>query len=73
MGLLGQRKYTWVWKNLKTNTYKESGIWDSVITTDETNGINPSKIEGLIDLIIQDKVDTEDKHYQYSNHHYYLR
>ena len=73
LGLLGQRKYTWVWKNLKTNTYKEFGIWESIITTDETNGINPSKIEGLIDLIIQDKVDTEDKHYQYSNHHYYLR
>ncbi len=73
LGLLSQRKYNWVWKNLKTKTYKEAGIWDAIITTDETNGINPSKIEELIEFIVNDTVKTEDKHCNYSNHHYYLR
>ncbi len=73
LGLLGQRKYTWTWENLKKVTYQKAGVWDQVITTDETNGIIPSKIEEIIDLIIQDKVETEDKHKQYSNHHYFLR
>jgi len=73
LGLLGQHKYTWTWQNLKKKTYKEAGIWDNIITTDETNGINPGKIEKIIDLIIQNKIETEDKHNQYSNHHYFIR
>tara|TARA_R110000764_G_scaffold238954_2_gene337082 strand:- start:25564 stop:29550 length:3987 start_codon:yes stop_codon:yes gene_type:complete len=73
LGLLNQRKYAWTWKELKTKTYKEAGIWEQVITTDERNGISPTKIEQLIALIINDEVDTEDKFNQYSNHHYYLR
>lgn len=73
LGLLEQRKYSWTWKNLKTKRYIEAGIWDNVISTDERNGILPLKIEQLIDLIIQDKVETEDKYNQFSNHHYYLR
>lgn len=73
LGLLGQRKYSWTWKNLKTKRYQEAGIWEQVITTDERNGINPNKIEKLIKTIIDDAVDTEDRNNQYSNHHYYLR
>ena len=71
LGLLEQRKYSWTWKNLKTKRYIEAGIWDNVISTDERNGILPLKIEQLIDLIIQDKVETEDKYNQFSNHHYF--
>lgn len=73
LGLLGQRKYTRIWQTLKKKTYQEAGMWDSILTTDETNGIIPAKIENIINLIIQDKVGTEDKNNQYSNHHYYLR
>ena len=73
LGLIGQRKYTWTWQNLKKKTYQAAGIWVNVITTDETNGINPRSIEQLIELIIADELSTEDKHNQYSNHHYYLR
>ena len=73
LGLLEQRKYSWVWKNVKTKSYQEANIWDNVISTDERNGINPLKIEKIIDLIIADKVETEDKFNQYSNHHFYLR
>ena len=73
LGLLGQRKYTWIWKNVKTMTYKEAGIWDQVITTEESNGITPSKIGQLIEMIINDDVGTEDQYDQYSNHHFMLR
>jgi exodeoxyribonuclease V alpha subunit len=73
LGLLGQRNYTWIWQNLKKKTYQETGLWDKILTTDEGNGISPTKIEEIINLIIQDKVETEDKHKQYSNHHYFLR
>ena len=73
LGLLGQRKYTWTWQELKKKTYQAAGIWDSIITTDESNGINPSKIESIINLILEDKVITEDKNNQYSIHHYYIR
>lgn len=73
LGLLGQRKYTWIWQNVKKKTYKEVGIWSNIITTDESNGINPKKIEELIDIIIDGEVSTEDKYHKYSEHHYYLR
>jgi exodeoxyribonuclease V alpha subunit len=73
LGLLGQRKYTWVWLTLKKKTYQDAGIWGSILTTDETNGIIPTKIETIINLIVDNDVKTEDKHNQYSNHHYYLR
>ncbi len=73
LGKLGQRKYTWTWHTLKTKTYKEAGIWDKVITTDERNGVNPAKIEILIDSIAKSTVGTEDKYNQYSLHHFYLR
>jgi exodeoxyribonuclease V alpha subunit len=73
LGLLGQRKYTLIWQTLKKKTYKEAGIWDNVLTTDETNGIIPAKIENIINLLVQDKMETQDKYNQYSNHHFYLR
>jgi exodeoxyribonuclease V alpha subunit len=73
LGLLGQRKYTLIWQTLKKKTYKEAGIWENVVTTDETNGIIPAKIENIINLLVQDKMDTEDKYNHYSNHHFYLR
>ena len=73
LGLLGQRKYVKTWKEIKRPTYEKFGLWDQVITTDETNGITPQKIEEVIDLIISDDVKTEDEHNQFSNHHFYLR
>src|SRR5690606_34988435 len=73
LGLLGQRKYTWIWQNVKKKTYKEMGVWSNTITTDESNGISPKKVEVLTNLIIDGEVSTEDKYHQYSEHHYYLR
>jgi exodeoxyribonuclease V alpha subunit len=73
LGLLGQRKYTKTWMELKTATYKEFRLWDKVITTEERNGISISKIEAIVELIANGQVHTEDEHNQYSNHHYHLR
>lgn len=73
LGLLGQQKYTWTWQNVKKKTYQEAGIFDFLITTDESNGINPTKISEIIDLIVTDKVTTEEEFNRYSKHHYYLR
>ena len=73
LGLLGQRKYTWTWLKLKKKTYQDAGIWENVITTDESNGINPARIEDILNLIMENKIETEDKHNHYSNHHYFLR
>ncbi|ALI98564.1 ATP-dependent DNA helicase [Rufibacter tibetensis] len=73
LGLMGQRKYHWTWLNVKKPTYQKAGIWDMVITTDESNGVNPEKIKNLIQLIVENQVGNEDKHQQYSNHHFFLR
>jgi exodeoxyribonuclease V alpha subunit len=73
LGLLGQRKYTWIWQNVKKPTYSAAGIFNQIITTEESSGVIPNKIESLIELMIKDEVATEDKYNQYSNHHYYLR
>lgn len=73
LGLLGQRKYHWTWLNVKKSTYQKAGIWEQVVTTDESNGVNPDKIKELINAIVEDRVESEDRHNQYSNHHYYLR
>jgi ATP-dependent exoDNAse (exonuclease V) alpha subunit len=73
LGLLDQRSYNKVWKELKTKTYQKFGVWDRVVTTDERNGISMEKIQEIVDLMASGKVATEDKHNQYSEHHFYLR
>ncbi len=73
LGRLGNRKYEWVWENVKLPTYRESQLYSNLITTDELNGINPSKINDIITLMLLDKVQTEDKANHFSDHHYSLR
>ena len=73
LGLLGQRKYVNTWLKVKKPTYERFGLWDQVLTTDKTNGITPSKIDEVINSIIEDRVETDDQHNKFSNHHYYLR
>jgi exodeoxyribonuclease V alpha subunit len=73
LGLLGHRKYVNTWLKVKKPTYERFGLWDQVITTDETNGINPYKIDEVINIIIENRVETDDQHNKLSNHHYYLR
>ena len=73
MGRLGNKKYEWTWHNVKKKTYDEYGLMDKLITTDERNGINPDKIKEIVEIIIGDKVQSEDKTIRYSLHHYSLR
>lgn len=73
LGKLGDRRYEWVWQNVKKKSYKEFGIFDDIITTHQLEGINPSKIEEVIQLMIDNEVETEDKNNQYSLHHYSIR
>lgn len=73
LGRLGNKKYEWTWHNVKKKTYDKYGLMDSLITTDERNGINPKKIKDLIELIVSDLVESEDKTQRYSLHHYSLR
>lgn len=73
LGRLGNKKYEWTWHNVKKKTYDEYGLMDKLITTDERNGINPDKIKKIVENILSDLVETEDKANRYSLHHYSLR
>jgi ATP-dependent exoDNAse (exonuclease V) alpha subunit len=73
LGRLGNKKYEWTWHRVKKKTYDEYGLLDKLITTDERNGINPEKIKKIIEVILSNLVETEDKTNRYSLHHYSLR
>ena len=73
LGRLGNKKYEWIWHNVKKKTYNEHGLMDNLITTDERNGINPDKIKEIIEIIMGDQVESEDKTNRHSVHHYSLR
>jgi len=73
LGKLGNKHYEWTWKNIKTKSFKDFGIYDSLVTTHELNGINPEKIINIINLLIDGEIATEDNTEVYSKHHYALR
>ncbi len=57
----------------KKKTYDEYGLMDKLVTTDERSGINPDKIKEIVEIIVGDMVESEDKTNRYSLHHYSLR
>lgn len=73
LGMLAKKNYVWTWDNVKRLTYEKFGMMDRLITTDEKNGISLEKIKHIVELILTDKIETEDKHNRYSLHHYGLR
>lgn len=73
LGRIGNRKYDWTWQHVKRPSYEKYGVQEKLITTHEINGINPEKINIIIDLIINNKINTEDPTNRYSLHHYSLR
>jgi len=73
LGKLGERRYEQTWNNLKRESYKDAGLIDNLITTDELEGINPEKIESIVEKVINKNIETEDPNNQYSLHHYSLR
>lgn len=73
LGRIGNKKYEWTWNELKKPSYQEHNAYSNLLTTHERNGINPEKILKIIDLIVENNVDTEDPTSRYSKHHYSLR
>lgn len=73
LGLLEKNSYKRKWLEVKKPTYEKAGLSDSLITTDELNGINDDKIISIIQNILEGEVGTEDKLFRYSKHHFSLR
>lgn len=73
LGKLGDRRYEWIWNNVKKETYREAGLMNDVITTDQLGGIIPSKITSLVEKIATNEIETGDPNNQYSLHHFSLR
>lgn len=73
LGRLGNRVYERNWKDLKRPTYKSNSLENDLLTTDELRGLSPDKIENIIQLIVENKIETEDKTNKYSLHHFSLR
>lgn len=73
LGLLSKKHYKMQWLEYKLPLYKKYNLLDSLITTDELNGISDEKIIKIINDIFENKIDNEDKYKHYSDHHYSLR
>lgn len=70
LGMLDTRKYFNDWQDRKKN-YFEHGLADSLITTDDLNGINKDKLNTLLENIRELSIkDTSSN--KFSNHHYKL-
>ena len=70
LGMLDVKKYYKDWQN-RITLYKEQGIYDDLITTDDLGGINQEKIDALLDDIRENKLHTDEGH-KFSSHHYEL-
>jgi hypothetical protein len=73
LGRLSEKSYARKWKEIKLPTYQKFGMTDRLITTDELNGINPAKIEEVIQDILKGSLNSSNGDSPYSNHHYSLR
>lgn len=70
LGMLDVRKYYRDWQK-RTEDYKDHGIFDDLVTTDDLNGIRHEKIEAVIEAIRTGQLQTTHKH-RLSSHHYEL-
>ncbi len=73
LGRLSEKEYARKWKEVKFPTYQKYNLTDRLITTDELNGIDPSKIDEVIVAIASDNLSSTDTLNRYSKHHYSLR
>lgn len=73
LGRIGIKSYERTWHELKKPSYQKYNAYEKLLTTHERNGINPDKIIEIINLLIDNKIDTEDSTFKYSKHHYSLR
>ena len=70
LGMLDIRKYYKDWQHRKQD-YIEGKKWDSVITTDDLEGVNEEKIQQVIDDIRTNKLKNTEIS-KFSMHHYEL-
>ena len=73
LGRLSEKEYARKWKEVKFPTYQKYNLTDRLITTDELNGIDPSKIDEVIVAIASDNLSSTDTLNRNSKHHYSLR
>ena len=70
LGMLDMRKYYNDWL-VRRKDYKEHGLEDALITTDDLNGVSDEKLERLIESIKEMKLIITSGS-KFSNHHYEL-
>jgi exodeoxyribonuclease V alpha subunit len=70
LGMLDVRKYYSDWQQRITD-YKDHGLFDRVVTTDDLDGIKHEKIDAVIEAIRTGNLAT-DKGNRFSLHHYEL-
>lgn len=73
LGMINKASYKKTWNEIKLPTYRKNNMLDFLITTDELNGIEDSKIAQIIEDIYSGNLSNEDKSKKYSFHHYSLR
>jgi exodeoxyribonuclease V alpha subunit len=70
LGMLDVRKYYKDWQR-RIQDYKDHGLFDRVITTDDLEGINQAKIDAVIEAIRERQLRTDTGN-RFSLHHYEL-
>ena len=70
LGMLDTRKYFNDWQERKNN-YFDHGLADSLITTDDLNGVNKEKLNILLENIRESEIRSTPSN-KFSNHHYQL-
>lgn len=69
LGMLNSKKYVRDWMSRK-KLFKKENLFDLVITTDESHGLDDEKIGKIIEELISGKLEGIKN--KLSNHHYYL-
>ncbi len=70
LGMLDQKDYSRDWQERKT-AYKNTGLADFLITTDDLNGVEDEILRNIIDDMVNDNIQ-ESKDTAFSDHHYLL-
>jgi exodeoxyribonuclease V alpha subunit len=70
LGMLDVRKYYKDWQR-RIEDYKDHGLFEKVVTTDDLDGINQAKIDEVVDAIRERQLRTT-KSNRFSLHHYEL-
>jgi hypothetical protein len=72
LGKVTSKTYMSLWDK-RRKIYEEKGDLSKVVTTDELKGISDEKIEQIIELIVDNKIVSEDNTSRYSEMHFSLR